>query len=99
MELLLICEVREWEQLFWNKFEVFLDQIDQVEVKERLTSEWRADNWKRLNPQMHAARKRMPGFDRNLSLYFNLGSVGKRWASSISQFFEWVQDYPISLGD
>ena len=42
MELLLVCEVREWEQLFWNKFKAFLDQIDndRVEEKERLTREW-----------------------------------------------------------
>ena len=39
MELLLVCEVREWE---WNKFKTFLDQIDndRVEEKERLTREW-----------------------------------------------------------
>ena len=39
---LLVCEVREWEQLFWNKFKAFLDQIDndRVEEKERLTREW-----------------------------------------------------------
>ena len=39
MELLLVCEVREWE---WNKFKAFLDQIDndRVEEKERLTREW-----------------------------------------------------------
>ena len=28
MEVLLVCEVKEWEQLFWNKFKAFLDKID-----------------------------------------------------------------------
>ena len=65
METLLVCEVREWEQLFWNKFKAFLNRIDKdrVEEKERLTREWRANCWKRLNPQMHAALERMTGVD------------------------------------
>jgi hypothetical protein len=88
MELLLLYEMMEWEQLFRNKFEVFLDQIDRVEVKERLMREWRADRWKRLNPQKHAAEKRLPDFDRD---YFILGYVEKLWASCILHFFERVQ--------
>ena len=50
MELLLVWEVRQWEQLFWDKFKAFLDQIgnDRVAEKERLTREWRANCWKRL---------------------------------------------------
>ena len=53
MERLLVCEVREWEQLFWNKFKAFLDKIDndRVEEKVRLTREWKADCWRRLNTQ------------------------------------------------
>jgi hypothetical protein len=93
MELLLLYEVKGWEQLFWNKFEVFLDQIDQVEVKERLAREWRADCWKRLNPQMHAAQKRMADFGRA----YHLGTVGELWASFISQFFGGVENPMISL--
>jgi hypothetical protein len=60
MEMLLICEAKEWDLLFWNELKVFLNQIgnDRVEEKERLTREWRADCWRRLNPQMHAALKR-----------------------------------------
>ena len=60
MELLLLCEVMEWEHLFWSKLETLLDQIgnDRVEEKERLRREWRANCWKRLNSQMHAAQKR-----------------------------------------
>src|SRR5882762_7161989 len=59
MELLLLCEMIEWEQLFWNKFKFFLDQVgDRVEEKERLTREWKSNCWRRLNPQMHAALKR-----------------------------------------
>ena len=65
MELLLVCEVREWEQLFWNKFNAFLDKIDKdrVEEKERLTREWRTNYWKRLGPQMHAALERIAAVD------------------------------------
>ena len=60
MDLLLLYEVNEWEWLFWNKLQAFLDNIgkDRVEEKERLMREWRADCWRRLNPQMHAAQKR-----------------------------------------
>ncbi|KAF8817230.1 hypothetical protein BYT27DRAFT_6863229 [Phlegmacium glaucopus] len=63
MELLLVYEVKEWEQLFWNKFKDVLDHIsnDRIEEKERLTREWRANCWKRLNPQMRAAEKRECG--------------------------------------
>ena len=94
MELLLLYEVKEWEELFWNKFKAFLDQIgnDRVEEKERLTREWRADCWKRLNPQMHAAVKRLD-FEKNLNMRMTSPRriVQRYWASSISQFFEGVE--------
>ena len=92
MELLLLYEVNEWEQLFWNQSKALLDRIDddQVEVKERVTREWRSYCWKRLNPQMHAAEERLAGYKD----YFAeiLGTVSKRWASSISRFFEGVEN-------
>ena len=89
MELLLVYEVNEWEQLFLNKFKAFLDQIgdDRVEEKERLTREWKANCWKRLNPQMHAAEIRLAN-DKN----WFLRNLGERWASSILQFFEGVEN-------
>ena len=92
MELLLLYEVNEWEQLFLNKLKALLDQIgnDRVEVKERLTREWRADCWRRLNPQMHATQKRLAdckGFYLDI-----LGTVSKMWASSITRFFEGVDN-------
>ena len=95
MELLLIYEVKEWEELFWNKLKAFLDQIgnDRVEEKERLTREWRADCWKRLNPLMRAAGKRVT-FDKILgmpSITSPRQIVKWWWASSISQFFEGVE--------
>ena len=106
MELLLLYEVKEWEQLFWNKFQAFLVQIgnDRVELKERLTREWRADFWKRLNPQMHAAQKRLADVDtmigKDYYLLEILGTVGKRWASFIRQYFEGVENpYSMSLSD
>ena len=101
MELLLVCEVREWEQVFWNKFKDFLDQIGnyRVEEKERLTREWRTNCWKRLNPQMHAALKRFADLDYSKGAKeLLLESLGKRWASLISQLFEGVdKPYAISL--
>ena len=92
MELLLICEVNEWEHLFWNKFKAFLDKIgnDRVEEKERLTKEWWANCWKRLNTQMHTAMKRMAYVDDFEDKDLFLKSLGKQWALSISQFFEGV---------
>ena len=88
MELLLLYEVNEWEQLFWKKFKAFLDLIgdDRVEVKERLTREWRANFWKRLNPQMHAAVKRLTDLDLFKSLYLKV--LGERWDACIGQLFE-----------
>jgi hypothetical protein len=97
MELLLVYEVIEWEQCFWNKFGAFLDQIDQEEVKERLTREKMADCWTRLNPQMHAAQKRMTDFDSDYC--YILRAVGELWASCVSQFFEGVEKYAISVFD
>ena len=92
MELLLICEVKEWEQLFWNKFEAFLEKIgnDQGEEKERLTKEWRANCWKRLNPQMHAAMKRIADFNDFKDKDSFLKALGEEWALLISLFFEGV---------
>ena len=51
MEVLLVYEVKRWEQLFWNKFKAFLDQIgnDRAEEEERLIGEWRANFWKRTD--------------------------------------------------
>ena len=92
MELLLVCEVTEWEQLFWDKFKTFLHQIgnDRAEEKERLTREWRANCWKRLNAQMDAPLKRYP--DWLHQDYFQvLEFLRKKWASSISQLFEGVE--------
>ena len=88
MELLLVCEVRKWEQLFWNKFESFLVQISKYRVgeTERLTREWKANCWKRLNKQMDAAQKRMADVDMVSSW------IGNEWAACISQFFEEVQN-------
>ena len=94
MELLLVCEVREWEQLFWNKFKAFLEQIgsDRVEEKERLTREWRTNCWKRLDPQMDAALERMAEVDDMDHRDYFLESLGKQWELSISRFFEGVEE-------
>ena len=101
MERLLVYEVREWEQLFWDKFEAFLVKIGnyRAEETERLTKEWRADCQRRLNPQMHAALRRMADVDMQYKDEF-LEDLGEQWANSISQFFEGV-DNPdvISLSD
>ena len=95
MEMLLVYEVNEWEQLFWNKFKKFLDQIGRVEVRERLTREWKADCWRRLSPQMQAAKKRMAEVNNHHYRYF----LSNRWASSISQFFEGVDKPNPSLSE
>jgi hypothetical protein len=91
MELLLVCEVREWEHVFLKKFKAFLVEVgdDRLEEKKRLTREWRAGCWKRLNSQMHAAVKRLADVvkdfkDRDAFL----NTLGEEWASSISQLFE-----------
>ena len=95
MELLLVCKVREWEQLLWIKFKAFLVAIEnhRVEEKERLRREWRANCWKRLNPQMHAAMKRMA--DVNVIQYKE--TLGEQWELSIRLLFDRVEDPDISL--
>ena len=94
MEMLLMCEVREWEKLFWSKFKAFLVKIgnDRVAEKERLTREWRANFWKRLKPQMDAALKRMADVDDFEYKDWALESLGYEWASCIGDFFEGVED-------
>ena len=89
MELLLVWEVMEWEQLFKIKFESFLDQISKYrgEEKERLTREWRANCWKRLNPQMDAALKRMANVDEFEDKDKTLKDLRDEWALCIRQFF------------
>jgi len=86
MALLLLCEVNEWEELFWNRFKAFLDQIgnDRVEEKERLTREWRANCWRRLKAQMHAAEKNLLGDEHRRYLE----AFRERCALSIRQFVE-----------
>ena len=98
MEVLLVCEVREWEKLFWNKFKAFLVQISRyrVEEKERSTREWRANCWKRLNTQMiQAALKRMTDVDDMEDKDMELKYLSGEWASSISQLFEGVKNIAI----
>ena len=96
MELLLLYKVNEWERLFWNIFKAFLDEIgdDRVEEKERMTREWRANCWKRLNPQLQAAQKRWADIVKDKSGHIkDLGEqLGKRWALTISQRFGGVED-------
>ena len=87
MELLLLYEVKEWEQLFWDKLKAFLARIGSVETKERLTREWRADCWKRLNSHMLATKKRLTDFKVETYYVGIIDAIGKRWASSISRFF------------
>ena len=91
MELLLVYEVRKWEELFWDKFKAFLHQNgnDRVEEKERLTREWRANYWRRLNPQMHAALKRMADVDVDDMKHKDefLEILGEQWTLSTSQIF------------
>ena len=72
----------------------FLDQIenDRVAEKERLTREWRANCWKRLNTQRDAAMKRMADVDDFEGKDYCLKSLRKEWASCISQFFEGVEN-------
>ena len=66
---------------------------DRVEEKERLTREWRANSWKRLNPQMHAAQKRLADFqvDNTIDKNWFLELLDGPWAPSISQLFEGVE--------
>ena len=105
MELLLVYEVNEWEQLFWDKFKAFRDQIgnDRVDVKERLSREWRADCRKRLTTQMRAAKKRLADFKfDNIDKEYYSFVVGEWWTSSISQFqvFDGVEEpYSISISE
>ena len=101
MELLLLYEVVEWERLFWNRFKTFLGKIQVgnarvgVEVKERWMRDWRANCWKRLCPQMHAAVKRLADLvkDKGWSGWFlKIPALQERWASSISQLFEGIEN-------
>ncbi|KAF8805292.1 hypothetical protein BYT27DRAFT_6672650 [Phlegmacium glaucopus] len=95
MELVLVYEVKEWEQLFWNKLKDVLDQIgnDRVEEKEKLTREWGTNCWKRLNPQMRAAEKRLADLDKGNAWFASHSrqKVHNQWASHIQQFFEGVE--------
>ena len=97
MELLLVYEVKEWEQLFWTKFKAFLNRIenDRVEEKERLAREWRADCWKRLNSQMLAAQKRFAKGTNSIPI--RLANLAEPWASFISQFFMVEDSHSMSL--
>ena len=57
---------------------------------ERLTREWRADCWRRLNLQMRAAMKRMADVDME-NKDSNLEYLGEKWELSISRLFEGVE--------
>ena len=99
MELLLVCEVKEWEQLFWNKFKSFLVQMSKYRVgeTERLTREWRLNCWKRLNSQMDATLKRMADVDDFKYKNLSLGELGEQWEICIRQLFGGEKTYGITL--
>ena len=90
MELLLVYEVREWEKLFWHEFKAFLGKIGNGREEEegRLTKEWKANCWKRLDKQKLAALKRMADVDMENKDGF-VEYLGEQWVS-ISQLFEGV---------
>ena len=90
MELLLLYEAREWERLFWDKFETFLGN-DRVQEKERLRREWRVNYRKRLNTQIDAALKRMANVDMK-DKDRALKILDEQWALSISRNFEEVEN-------
>ena len=95
--LLLLYEVMGWEQLFLNKFKAFRDQIgnDRAEEKGRLTREWKANCWKRLNPQIHAAQKRSENENDDW-----VEILDQQWTNSISQLIEGVEiPNPTSLSE
>jgi hypothetical protein len=94
MEILLRYEVKKWEMLFWKKLKACRDQIgdDREKEKGRLTMEWRANCWKRLNAQMHAAQERWAEFDDT-----DRDRLSHQWASSIAQLFGGV-DQPFAFG-
>ena len=95
MDLLLLYEVMEWEEFFWNKFKAFLDQIsnDRVEEKERLTREWRANLSKRFNPQMRPVLKRLVDFNEKGWFPESL----KGWLTSLDQLFEWTENPNVEI--
>ena len=94
MELLLVWEVKEWEQLFWIKFKFFLVEIGKYREgeRERLTREWRLNCWKRLHTQMDAAMERMADVDDFKVKDRELEELIDEWASCIRQFFEGVEN-------
>ncbi|KAF8804668.1 hypothetical protein BYT27DRAFT_7243689 [Phlegmacium glaucopus] len=61
--------------------------------KAALTREWRADCWKRLNPQMRAAEKRLADLDKNNRSYSShiRKKIQRLWASYVGQLFEGVE--------
>ena len=63
---------------------------DRVEEKERLTREWRANSWERLNPQMHAAQKILADFqvDDTIDKNWFLELLDSRWISQLFEGFE-----------
>jgi hypothetical protein len=81
MMKLLIYEVRKWDELFWNKFKTFLDQIgnDRVEEKERCRREWKANHWKRMESLRHTAVEKIPEVK------------DEEWAYEIRRLFEGVE--------
>ena len=59
---------------------------------ERLTREWKANCWKRLNSQRDAALKRMADVDDFKDKRWELKVLGEKWASCIRHFFEGVEN-------
>ena len=56
MELLLVYEVESWEEQLWERRRLFVGGSPE---KERLTREWRANCWKRLDANILAMDARM----------------------------------------
>ena len=63
---------------------------------ERLTREWKANYWKRLHIQMHAALKRMADVD-DLEDDSYSEDLGNQWASLISELSGGVENPDIHV--
>ena len=89
---MLVCEVREWEQWFWNKFKAFLDEIGKyrVEETERLTrvEGQLLEDIQSTDERSHEISKRMVEVDYIKGKGGILKSLGEQWALSFSLLFE-----------
>jgi hypothetical protein len=82
MEMLLVYEADKWEGQLWDATRGFICS-DEVQEKERVEREWKANCWKRLDANIRAMDARMEAAQANAKVASN--NLSREWRDALER--------------